>query len=1122
MDVIDLFLFQYVYQQFFPIYVDGEVISDVSPRENKLLLPFDEVDNTYVKIDLTADGTGYILLEIFDTGLSVAGLLRERGGYSMFLLLVARVPSIAALLENAEGNELTVFPPTDAAFAALDRSTRAYLASPAATQADLTRLLGRHIVTAQQTSTYTMPSTLSPLAGAELAVVVSANGENITVGGARIVMPNNAVDAAAVHGIDAVLLPDGFVSGSPHPLLRVLALADTEQEYTLATDVAVATGLNSTLAAPGNYTLFAPRATVANLSGVYSSAAARERVLLYHVVPGEWTSEKLFDGQQLPTLLAGHNLTVHKNASSGAVTLTGEQNQTRAVLTADLTADNGVVHLLDGLLLPANDTVNATAPTTVAEWLQSQPTYSILRRLLQLAGLMPTLQALPPFTLLAPDDAAFLRLPSGVVAALEQPAAVDDLRRVLLYHVIPSPVQIADLNTTMDTLADVVLKVNTTANGSTLLNGNARITANMTLGDNVVHSIDNVLVPIAPTTPAPTMDIIALLAADPANHSVTLLRALDHTGLTEVLQTQDPLTLLAPTEEAWAAVPAQVQTFLFSAAGRDQLRDILLYHVFGAHLHSKRLTNGDAYRTLYRDYKLTVQITDDGKVRFGATANVVEADLFASNGVVHRVDAVLLPPMIDTVADVIAREPIVSVLNATLAAAPLLQATLDSIGEYTVFAPVDRSFESVPESAVAALLQPSNIVALTALLSSHVVLGTVTNASLTNGTVLTTLADTTLHVAVMSNGSIMLNDTRVSTDGLMASNGVVYLVEGVLSALPVIATTTTTTPATSSTSTTSTPAATTTPAANTTAPPASNSTANATNTTTTTPPPSTTTTTAPTAINASTTTAPQTSTAPANTTAATVTTTATTVTTAAIVYANTYLAAAAAPALSKFAAALQTTGLDVTLAGGTYTVFAPPDDAFTSLGERSDYVAGNISSLRALLQLHIVSGDVPPTGLANGDTLTTLSGRNVTVRKSGGTLLVDHARVSPDPALVTPLGRVLPLDTFFAEATTPGPTSPSSGKGSSSSSAVAGAIGAVIALIAIVVVVVAVRRRSQRRDQSRSGVTSFENPLYASNDLALGLNNAGYDEAGMLSDGYESYGGDTVDGYMQVGPDSHA
>ncbi|MFT6338009.1 MAG: putative surface protein with fasciclin (FAS1) repeats, partial [Halioglobus sp.] len=163
----------------------------------------------------------------------------------------------------------------------------------------------------------------------------------------------------------------------------------------------------------------------------------------------------------------------------------------------------------------------------------------------------------------------------------------------------------------------------------------------------------------------------------------TLEAAVIAADLAETLSGDGPFTLFAPTDDAFAALPpGTVEALLEDPSGA--LTDILLYHAVGAEAFAADLSDGQMITTI-NGKDVTVTINMDGV--FINDAQVTVADLDADNGVVHVINAVLLPPS-NTVVDIVVNSPDHNTLEAAVIAADLAE-TLSGDGPFTLFAPTD-------------------------------------------------------------------------------------------------------------------------------------------------------------------------------------------------------------------------------------------------------------------------------------------------------------------------------------------------------------------------------------------------------------------------------------------------
>jgi len=271
----------------------------------------------------------------------------------------------------------------------------------------------------------------------------------------------------------------------------------------------------------------------------------------------------------------------------------------------------------------------------------------------------------------------------------------------------------------------------------------------------------------------------------------TLVAALTATDLVSAVNGTDKITVFAPTNDAFDALGNETLNCLLAPVGLASLSDVLKYHVVPAEAKAADLTNDESLATLDSDHNLTVSLGDNGTVTIkGAnSANVTKADIMATNGVVHEVDAVLLPEKFTvpdcgsgTIKKTAAGNKDLSTLVAALGAANLTE-TFDGKTVYTVFAPTNEAFNKLGD-AVTCLLKPANKDALVEVLTYHVVSGYDLASDITDGLEVPTLEKENLTFKV--NESVVSIDTttgstaKVTIPNVYASNGVVHVIDSVL------------------------------------------------------------------------------------------------------------------------------------------------------------------------------------------------------------------------------------------------------------------------------------------------------------------------------------------------------
>ena len=446
-----------------------------------------------------------------------------------------------------------------------------------------------------------------------------------------------------------------------------------------------------------------------------------------------------------------------------------------------------------GLTAQAKDCPNASTmatsalaarPTqsgTIVDIAAGNPSFSTLVTAVKAAGLAETLSGKGPFTVFAPTNEAFAALPKGTLEMLLKPENRDSLRKVLTYHVVSGDLMAKDLKSGKVATVEgnsVTLQVN--KNG-VKVNGINVIKADVKATNGVIHAIDRVLLPpdLMATKPTQSETIVDVAASNTAFS--TLVTAVKAAGLVETLSGKGPFTVFAPTNEAFAALPKGTLEMLLKPENRDSLRKVLTYHVVSGDLMAKDLKSGKV--ATVEGNSVTLQVNKNGVKVNGI--NVIKADVKATNGVIHAIDRVLLPPDLmatkptqsETIVDVAASNPAFSTLVTAVKAAGLVE-TLSGKGPFTVFAPTNEAFAALPKGTLEKLLKPENRKLLQQVLTYHVVSGNLMAKDLRSGQV-TTVAGSTVAVKVQ-NQKVSVNNSKVVKADVGASNGVIHVIDQVL------------------------------------------------------------------------------------------------------------------------------------------------------------------------------------------------------------------------------------------------------------------------------------------------------------------------------------------------------
>ncbi len=317
------------------------------------------------------------------------------------------------------------------------------------------------------------------------------------------------------------------------------------------------------------------------------------------------------------------------------------------------------------------------------------------------------------------------------------------------------------------------------------------------------------------------MDIIQNAMNSPIH--TTLVAAVQAADLVETLQGEGPFTVFAPTDDAFAALPAGTVETLLMPENKAQLQKVLTCHVVAANALSDAIqgmiADDDGRHPVPTVGGCTLQAYMDGDMikledETGRVATVTVADVVQSNGVIHVIDTVLLPAAETEQAaapaatsenstvggavmymdrDIVSNavnSPIHTTLVAAVQAADLVE-TLQGEGPFTVFAPTDEAFAALPEGTVETLLMPENKATLQKVLTAHVVPGRLRAEDLTRGLQgdefnhLQTVSGDALSVQMTPSGRVFVYDEsgnawQVTTADVMQSNGVIHVTEGVL------------------------------------------------------------------------------------------------------------------------------------------------------------------------------------------------------------------------------------------------------------------------------------------------------------------------------------------------------
>lgn len=430
----------------------------------------------------------------------------------------------------------------------------------------------------------------------------------------------------------------------------------------------------------------------------------------------------------------------------------------------------------------SDDTQADPSPgATIYGLVEANPNFTALKAAIDRAGLVDTLNGPGKFTVFAPTDAAFTEAGITDVTTLT-PA---ELEAVLRYHVLASEVRAAAVPTgPVASLGGLSLFTRldgtaVTINGGNAKPGGANVTEADLLADNgVVHVIDRVV-------QAPNIPQAAELAGlDGLLTAVNTAEAISPTeSVASVLAGTGPFTVFAPTNEAFTSLTGPPP----SAAA---LRDVLLYHVVGAEvLEAQLATTPLADSSLVNAYgnpvTLLLSTTPAAKVN---ESNIVQTDIRVANGVIHLIDAVLLPP---NAVDAARIAGLTSLLATVGQAAPIpggetIAEALARQAPYTIFAPTNDAFTRVPTTPTPTAEQLRDVLLLHVVNAGAPVLSTTLPATATTELGADLTLDATALTVTGPGGTTEVSGgaANLGPVDINVTNGVVHVISEVLLPAP--------------------------------------------------------------------------------------------------------------------------------------------------------------------------------------------------------------------------------------------------------------------------------------------------------------------------------------------------
>ncbi|XP_061832525.1 transforming growth factor-beta-induced protein ig-h3 isoform X2 [Nerophis lumbriciformis] len=507
--------------------------------------------------------------------------------------------------------------------------------------------------------------------------------------------------------------------------------------------------LREEIQGPGSFTFFAPsnEAWAALPMEILDALVSNVNIELlnalhYHMVNRRLTSEELKHGSSFPSMYQDFHVHL-QHYSNGIVTV----NCAR-LIKADQHATNGIVHVVDRVITAISNNVHVL--------IDVDDDLETLRTAIAAAGLTSILESEGQYTIFAPTNEAFEKIPPETLnRILGDPVSLRDL---LNYHILKNMRCAESIvsGTPMETLQGTVLEVGCDGKEITL-NGKAIITKKDQLGTNgVIHYINQLLIPDSAKT---------LLELTESSNVATATRMFVEAGLSPQLKGSQPLTVLAPVDQAFTG-----------GSSMADISKVMSNHIVKGQLSSKSLYHNQELQTL-GDVTLRVFVYRNNLCIENAC--LAAHDKTGRYGTMLTVDKVVTPPM-GTVMDVLKADERFSVLVGAIQTAGMTE-LLNQPGALTFFAPTNNAFDALPQTEVSQMMRNSQQLAAT--LRYHLGDGMLVSGGVGSHTRVKPLQGDMLELGV-KNYTVFVNRVAVAHADLMATNGVVHGVDSMVKPLP--------------------------------------------------------------------------------------------------------------------------------------------------------------------------------------------------------------------------------------------------------------------------------------------------------------------------------------------------
>ncbi len=760
----------------------GATVTDENGRESNI---------TATDI-LASNGVVHVIDQVILTNQSdIVDIATGNSDFSILVEALTR-PSFGTTYTDllSSDGDFTVFAPTNAAFG--DLLTELGVGSlDDIDDATLSAVLEMHVFDSEiRASGLSDGLVAQPLFGEDLtfnvtggATITDPNGREIGITSTDILASNGVV-----HVVDRVILNE-------LPPATVVDIATGDANFSILVEALTREDLSidfvSILTGDGPFTVFAPtNAAFADLLtelGVSSlddiDAATLEAVLQMHVLQGQTLAGDLTEGLSVATLF-GEEIVFSLDPSA---TITDPNGRESNITTTDLLAQNGVVHVIDKVILPDQ------TPATVVDIATSDENFSILVEALTREDLsidfVNILTGDGPFTVFAPTNAAFADILSYYGAASLDDISDATLEEILLMHVLEGEVLAGDLQDDQSAATlfgeDITFDL---TNGAQIIDQRGRVIdisgTDILARNGVVHVVDQVILPSFPTV----VDV-ALVNPDFSILVDALTRGSLETDFVGTLTGEGPFTVFAPTNDAFAALLTELGLASLDDVSDSVLTETLLNHVLSGEVLAGDLSEGLVAQSLFGD-DLTFSLDPSATVtdENSRTSNITVTDITTRNGVVHVIDQVLLPNLLpNNAVEVVQADANFSILETALTRTGLafdfIGFLVDDTRTVTVFAPTNEAFSALLSELGASSLADIDDATLEAVLKMHLLSGEVLAGDLSDGLEVATLEGESIVFDLSSGAAIVDPNGReigITATDVLTQNGVVHVVDRVI------------------------------------------------------------------------------------------------------------------------------------------------------------------------------------------------------------------------------------------------------------------------------------------------------------------------------------------------------